>query len=144
VLRGPAEAAEFIHDSGFRRVLFCGYRGNGAFIFGVRSLDPDLNTIVIRGDKLPDSTFSPDALNGLIRQYGVDSVVLERTGMPEPWDTLSARSLPFLTEKEVVTMTGSDRDGTLSIYRVNDPTRVPESSLKAPISVLGRDVDLRF
>jgi hypothetical protein len=147
VLRGPAEAANFLHNSGFRRILFCGIRGNGAFIFGVRSADPQVSTIVIRGDKLPESTFTPEALNSLIRQYGVDSVVLERTpATPQPWDGLSASSLSFLSQEQTIAMTDSYhyRDGTLSIYRVTNPTHVPESHLKVPVSVLGRDVDLRF
>jgi hypothetical protein len=146
VLRGPAEAAMSLHKGGFRRILYCGTLGNGAFIFAVRSVDPGLDTIVIRGDKLADATFNPDALNSLIQRYGVDSVVLEHTASWEPWDRLSAGSLPFLSLQQVVIMTDSDhyRDGTLSLYRVNTPTHVPESSLKVPISILGRDVDLRF
>jgi hypothetical protein len=90
--------------------------------------------------------FKPAAINSFIEHYGIDSVVLERTGKSEPWDALSASSLPFLSQQQVVTMTDSDhyRDGTLTLYRVNNPTHVPESSLKMHISVLGRDVDLRF
>jgi len=146
VLRGPAEAASSAHDAGYRRILFCGALANGAFIFATRRVDPSLSTIVIRGDKLPEEVFTPNALNSMIRLYGVDSVVLERTGKAQPWDALSPPTLAFLSEQRVVAMTDSDhyRDGTLTIYRVDNPTHVPESSLRVPISVLGRDVDLRF
>jgi hypothetical protein len=145
-LHGPAEAAKYLHGAGYRRVMFCGNGGNGAFIFAIRSVDPELSTIVIRGDKLDAGTFAPEQLNSFVRQYGVDSVVFERTANPQAWDTLIAGVLPFLSQERVVPMTDSDhfRDGTLSIYRVKEPTKVPETSLQIPISVLGRNVDLRF
>ena len=41
-----------------RRVLYCGGKTNGHFIFEVRQLDPNLRTIVIRCDKLPQSCFT--------------------------------------------------------------------------------------
>jgi hypothetical protein len=145
-LHGPEEAAKYLHGAGYGRVLFCGNGGNGAFIFAIRSFDPELSTIVIRGDKLNEVTFVPEQLNSFIRQYGIDSVVFERTAKPQVWDGLTASVLPFLSQERVVAMTDTDhfRDGTLSIYRVKEPTKVPESSLQIPISVLGRDVDLRF
>src|SRR5215469_9091202 len=146
VLRGPTEAAEYLQEAGLHRILFCGNLSNGAFIFAVRSIDPRLSTIVIRGDKLPETVFSPDALNSLVRQYGVDSVVLEHTVEPQAWDALSPQRLPSLSEERVVTMTDSNhyRDGTLTIYRVKSPTHVPESSIQVPISVLCTDLDLRL
>jgi 4-amino-4-deoxy-L-arabinose transferase-like glycosyltransferase len=146
VLRGPAEAAQSLHDAGYRRTLFCGTLANGAFIFAVRSFDPSLNTIVIRGDKLPASTVTPEALNSLIRKYGIDSVVLEHVELPEPWDQLSPETMPFLSRQRVVTMADTDHymEGTLSIYRVISPTNVPDTTLKIPSPVIGRDVDLHF
>jgi hypothetical protein len=145
-LHGPAEAAKYVHDSGHRRILFCGSLSNGAFIFAIRSFDPQLSTIVIRCDKLAEDTFVPEHLNSLVRRYGIDSVILERTANPQAWDALGAGVLPFLSQEKLVSMTDTDhyRDGTLSIYRVKDPTNVPENTLKVPISVLGRDVDLHF
>jgi len=145
-LRGPAEAAKLLCDAGHRRILYCGAGSNGAFIFAVRSVDPELRTIVVRGDKLAEGTFIPERLSTFIKQYGIDSVVLQRTNAPEAWDALSAQNLPFLSPERVLELGDSDHrmDGTLSIYRVKDPTTVPERSLRVPISVLGRDVDLRF
>lgn len=145
-LHGPTEAARFAHDAGYRRILFCGNGGNGAFIFATRSFDPELSTIVVRGDKLAPATFVPERLNFFIRQYGIDSVVFERTNNSQAWDSLPVGTLPFLLQERVVTMTDTDhfRDGTIAIFRVKEPTKVPESSLQTPISVLGRDVDLRF
>lgn len=146
VLRGPAEAAKSLHDAGFRRILFCGTLGNGAFIFAARSVDPGLSTVVIRGDKLPESTFSPGALDSLLRQYGIDAVVLEHTAGPEPWDGLSPGGMPFLAQQQAIIMSDTIhyREGTLSLYRVINPTHVPDATLKVPSSILGRDVDLRF
>lgn len=145
LVRGPAEAARMVHDAGHRRILFCG-NSNGAFVFAARSSDPDLETIVVRGDKLSASTFAPEQLNAFIKRYGIDSVVLERTTNLQAWDSLSAEALPFLSPERVLEMSDSDhwQDGSLSLYRVKDPTTVPKSSLQVPISVLGRSVDLQF
>jgi hypothetical protein len=145
-LRGPDEVANIVHDSGHRRLLYCGDSTNGAFIFAVRSNDSTLSTIVIRGDKLPDGTFAPEQLKGFVLRYGIDAVVLERTDHPQAWDELSSETLPFLSLERVLPLTDSDHqvNGSLSIYRVPNPSRVPESSLPVPITVLGRDVELRF
>jgi hypothetical protein len=145
-LRGPDEVAHILHDRGHRRLLYCGGSTNGAFIFAVRSNDPPLSTIVIRGDKLPEGTFAPEQLRGFIQQYGIDAVVLERTDHPQAWDELSSEALPFLSFERVLPLTDSDHEmsGALSIYRVPNPSKVPESSLRVPISVLGRNVELRF
>lgn len=145
-LHGPSEAAKVLHDAGHRRILFCGASANGAFIFAIRRYDPAFNTIVVRGDKLAANTFTPEQLSNLIQRYGLDSVVLEHSSYVQPWDALSAESLPFLSPESVVSVSDTDHthDATLFLYRVKDPTTVPESSLRVPISVLGRDVDLRF
>jgi hypothetical protein len=145
-LRGPAEVANILHDSGHRRLLYCGGSTNGAFIFAVRTNDSTLSTIVIRGDKLPEDTFAPEQLRGFVTRYGIDAVVLERMDYPQAWDELSSGTLPFLSFERVLQVTDSDHQmsGSLSIYRVPNPSNVPESSLSVPISVLGRDVELRF
>jgi hypothetical protein len=145
-LRGPNEAASFLHASGHRRVLFCGGTSNGAFIFAVRSHDPGLTTIVLRGDKLPDSTFTPQQLNHFVQQYGIDSVVLERTALPQAWDGLSASNLQFLAMERVLQMADTEvlRNGSLSIYRVLNPSTVPATSLQVPIPILGRDVEVQL
>ena len=145
-LRGPAEVAKILHDSGHRRLLYCGGSTNGAFIFAVRTNDSTLSTIVIRGDKLPEGTFDPEQLRGFVSRYGIDAVVLERTDRPQAWDELSSETLPFLSFERVVPLTDSDHQmsGSLLVYRVPNPSKVPESSLPVPISVLGRDVELRF
>jgi len=145
-LRGPAEVASILHDSRHRRLLYCGSSSNGAFIFAVRTNDPSLSTIVIRGDKLPESTFAPEQLRAFVQRYGIDAVVLERTDHPQAWDELSPETLPFLSFERALPMTDSDKQmsGSLSIYRVPNPSKVPESSLPVPIGVLGRDIELRF
>ena len=145
-LRGPAEVAKILHDSGHRRLLYCGGSTNGAFIFAVRTNDSTLSTIVIRGDKLPEGTFDPEQLRGFVSRYGIEAVVLERTDRPQAWDDLSSETLPFLSFERVVPLTDSDHQmsGSLLVYRVPNPSKVPESSLPVPISVLGRDVELRF
>jgi 4-amino-4-deoxy-L-arabinose transferase-like glycosyltransferase len=145
-LRGPAEVANILHDSGHRRLLYCGGSTNGAFIFAVRTNDSTLSTIVIRGDKLPEDTFAPEQLKDFVTRYGIDAVVLERIDQPQAWDELSSETLPFLSFERVLQLTDSDHQmsGSLSIYRVPHPSKVPESSLSVPISVLGRDVELKF
>ena len=144
-LVGPSEAATFLHSNGYRRLLFCG-NSNGAFIFALRSNDPSLSSTVIRGDKLPDGIYLPEQLNAFISQYGIEAVVLERTKYGQPWDFLSPELLPFLSLQRIVPMTDSmnEKSGSLSVYRVLKPSKVPQESLKVPSSVLGRDVELRF
>src|SRR5215471_2007502 len=144
-LVGPSEAATFLHNNGYRRILFCG-NSNGAFIFALRSNDPSLSSTVIRGDKLPDSIYIPERLNAFISQYGIQAVVLERTKTGQPWDDLSPESLPFLSLQRIVPITDSTdkEDGSLSLYRVLKPSKFSHESLTVPSMVLGRDVELRF
>ena len=144
-LRGPTEAANFLHEGGYRRILYCG-ASNGAFTFAIRSKDPSLSTIIIRGDKLPDATFAPEQLSAFVWRYGIDAVVLESVPEPQAWNTLSPEALSFLSLERVVPVADSVRqtNGSLSIYRVSRPSKVSEDSLQVPISVLGREVELRF
>jgi hypothetical protein len=144
-LVGPSEAAMFLHNNGYRRLLFCG-NSNGAFIFALRSNDPSLSSTVIRGDKLPDGIYLPEQLNAFISQYGIEAVVLERTKYGQPWDYLSPEVLPFLSLQRVVPMTDStsERSGSLSLYRVLKPSKATHESLQVQSPVLGRDVELRF
>jgi 4-amino-4-deoxy-L-arabinose transferase-like glycosyltransferase len=144
-LVGPSEAALFLHNNGYRRILFCGVN-HSAFIFALRSDDPSLSSTVIRGDKLPDDTYLPEQLNAFISRYGIDAVVLDRTKFGQPWDDLSPELLPFLSLQRVVPMTDSTNEtsGSLSLYRVLKPSKVPPESLTVPSTVLGRDLELRF
>ena len=144
-LEGPSEAAMFLHNNGYRRLLYCG-ETNLAFIFGLRSNDPSLSSIVIRGDKLPDGIYLSEKLNAFISQYGIEAVVLEHTNQSHPWDSLSPEVLPFLSLQRVVPVIDStnENSGSLLLYRVLKPSKVPSNSLKVPITVLGRDVELRF
>lgn len=145
-LHGPFEAAHFVESQNYRRVLYCGEIGNGAFIFAIRQEDPSLSKIVIRGDKLPATTFEPKQLAVFLQRYGVQSVIFERTGRPEPWDSLHAESLTFLSQERNFAMSGTElpNDSALKVYRVANPSTVPENSLQLPISVLGRDVEVEF
>jgi hypothetical protein len=127
-LRGPAEVANILHVSGHRRLLYCGGSTNGAFIFAVRTNDPSLSTIVIRGDKLADSTFAPEELRTFVQRYGIDAVVLERTAHPQPRADLTLQTSQFTPLEQVLHVTDSDHQmsGSLSVYRVPNPSKVPE------------------
>jgi Dolichyl-phosphate-mannose-protein mannosyltransferase len=144
-LAGPSEAATFLHNNGYRRLLYCGI-SHSAFIFALRSNDRSLSSTVIRGDKLPDDIFVPERLNAFISKYGIDAVVLERTKYHQPWNALSPELLPFLSLQTVVAVTDStgQMTGSLSLYRVLKPSKVLNDSLTVPSSVLGRDVELKF
>ena len=142
-LRGPDEAAKVLFDGGYRRILYCG-NANGAFIFGVRSNDSSLATIVIRGDKLPLQTFDSGQLEEFVKLYGIDAVVLEESAKAQPWDSLENLSFWSLLRVLPVSDSEGEMSGSLFIYGINNPTTVPESSLQIPISVLGRDVIVQF
>jgi hypothetical protein len=135
----------FLHNNGYRRLLYCG-DSDGAFIFALRSNDPSLSSTVIRGGQLPDDIYLPEQLNAFISQYGIEAVVLEHTTPGEPWDDLSPELLPFLSLQRVVPMTDStnERSGSLSLYRVLKQSKVSHGSLKVPIPMLARDVELKF
>lgn len=145
LLRGPAEAARILVSAGSPRVLYCG-EANGSFIFTVRTLDPRLRTIVVRGDKLPESTFTPENLESFAHRYGIHHLVLERSKEPAPWDRFRASPLPSMVLERTIPSVASQKylNSDLMIYRFTNPSPHPENVLKSFSRVLGREWEVRF
>ena len=144
-LSGPAQAADVVMKNGPGRVLYCG-DADGNFIFGVRSLDPDLREVVITGQKLPNDIFSPDRFEAFARGYGVNTVVLERGPRKQAWDRLDASPSPSMVfEQEIpVTSSFSRWKGSLRVYRFSNPAQDPRDTLRVPLPKLGEDLTVRF
>ncbi len=137
-LRGPREAATLLVRAGARRILYTGV-ANGHFIFDVRTLDPTLQTVVIRGDKLPRSLFDSNHLDEFVQAYGVDYVVYQTSpsfGMPSISFPLVAR-IPVDSSERYLR-------GSLSIYRTGAANKNPKHQLSVGINSLGRRLDLEF
>jgi hypothetical protein len=131
-------------------VLYCGLT-NGNFIFTVRSLDPQLHTVVIRGDKLPETIFSPEEFEDFAHRYGINYIVLEHApnppaGWTAPWEQLRTQPTPsMIFEREIpLTSSTTEYNGELRIYRFTNPSPTPESTLKLPIPKIKNDFEVKF
>jgi 4-amino-4-deoxy-L-arabinose transferase-like glycosyltransferase len=144
-MRGPSEAARKVVSAAPGRVLYCG-QTDGSFIFAVRSLDPDLRTVVIRGDKLSRSTFDPVQFEDFAHRYGIRHIVLESTPAGSPWDRLRASPSPSMVLEQEIPLACSQRrwNGDLRVYRFTNPSPNPDNTLKLPIPVIGSDLEARF
>ena len=144
-MTGPAEVAAAMIDGSPKRVLYCGTT-DGSFIFETRRRDPNLRTIVITGDKLPASTFSPEKLEQFASRYGVSYVVIEKATRPQVWDNLGAHPTPSMVLEHMVPLASSNArwNGSLAIYRFTRPSATPASTLELPLSRIGGHIDARF
>jgi len=144
-LRGPSDAARAVVTGNAQRVLYCG-RTNGSFIFAVRTLDPSLQTVVIRGDKLPPELFQAARFEEFAARYGIKRIVLEQTPVPVSWDLLLMQpSASMRLERDIplVSSTAAN-NGRLRIYRFINPDPNPRSTITLPNRIMGRDVQLHF
>ncbi len=117
----------------------------------MRSLDPHLRTIIIRGDKLPATMFALETFESFAHRYGINYVVLEHTELsqwegPMPWDELRVMPSASMVLERDVLMTSSETNlnGELRIYRFTNPARNPEDSLRLVIPKIGGAFDARF
>ncbi|MDQ3821261.1 MAG: hypothetical protein M3362_26775, partial [Acidobacteriota bacterium] len=149
-LHGPAEAAQLVEGAKPDRVLYCG-RTNGNFIFTTRTIDPQHHTVVIRGDKLPESIYTPEEFEDFAHRYGINYIVFERTEKVSedwtmPWESLRQRPTPSMAFEREIQLSSSDSDfnGELRIYRFTNPSANPESTLKLPIPKIKGDFEMNF
>ncbi len=145
-LDGPRDAAAAVLANSPRRILYCGPRTDGNFIFAIRSMDPDRRVIILRGDKLPPPTFARDAFEKFANRYGIESIVLEEIPMPAPWDPLPRAPAPSMILQKEVRLASSDAaaNGVLRIYRFTNPSPDPERVITVPVSRIGAEVQGRF
>jgi hypothetical protein len=153
-LHGPSQAAQCVVTGLPNRVLYCG-QTDGSFIFSVRSLDPALKTVVIRGEKLPASTFVTDEFETFAHRYGINYIVLEQTAeysswtsaeAPKAWNLLRLSPSPSMVLEHVIPLTSSRKffNGNLHVYRFTNPSPTPESLIKVPVKLLKDNFDIQF
>ncbi len=146
MLRGPGEAAAEIVNGKPQRVLYCG-SADGNFVLGVRIADPQLQTTVVSGEKLPESVLQPAAFEQFARRYGIAHVVIERTGRAQVCDALRASPAPSMVlEREIPMRSSLPRwdGGSLSVYRFLNPSPTPDDTLMIAVPKIGADVDVKF
>jgi hypothetical protein len=137
--RGPEAVAARIVDGQARRILYCGVT-DGHFVLAVRSRDPNLNTVVIRGDKLPDDTFDAETLTAFLRDYGISHLVVERSARPAAWDTTEFASVARLAHIATEPLHSSMRllsGGELRVYRFDAPSANPARRLNVRLGQMG-------
>ncbi len=144
-MRGPSEVASLLVNGAPQRILYCGST-DGNFVFSARTRDPNFNTVVIAGDKLPAETFTPENLDKFVAQYKVRYVVVERTNRVQAADSLidkPASSMTFL--QDVPLSSSSPRwQGKLRIYRVRQFGSAPAGNLFIPLPKAGTQVEVQY
>jgi hypothetical protein len=147
-LYGPAEAASVIRDPAASRVVYCGHT-DGAFIFSARAAEPDgaAGPAILRGDKLPASTFNPAEFEDFAHRYGIGYVILERTANRRPWDALRASPSASMVLVRTIRQSASTAvvpSGELYVYRFTNPASDPESTLTIPVGKLRSAIELKL
>jgi hypothetical protein len=133
-LPGPVESARVMITQRATRVLYCG-ETDGQFIFALRSIGGPSSPIVIRGQKLSADVFTSAGLERFAHDYGISHVVLERTGVRQPWDQLDVKEVRWLRPYGDIRLGGAIND-TLHLYRFIDPSPTPLNTLTVPTSKL--------
>jgi len=134
VQRGPAEASIRIATDHPARVLYAG-EADGQFVFALRSASNEL-PIVIRGDKLPSSTFDTNRFETFAKDYGVTHVVLEDLHKPTAWEHLFTQPPPSMIPIGQIAMSGL-RNGSLHLYRFTNRSPHPEAQLEIQTTKFG-------
>jgi len=136
----PIQLARTIKDRVSRRLIYCG-DNVGYLAVGMRFLDPDSRTIMIRGDKLDPAIFTPEGFEHFAWRYGVDTVVLEPGRKHHPWDFLVASPSPSMVRERVIS-DPKDTQHEILIFDFTNPSSQPESSLDIPIMSRGPSLNL--
>jgi len=127
----PIQLARTIKDRVSRRLIYCG-DNVGFLAVGIRFLDPDSRTILIRGDKLDPVIFTPEGFEHFAWRYGVDTVVIESGRKHHPWDFLVASPSPSMVPQRVVSHPTDTQHPSL-IFDFTNPSSHPESCLDIPV-----------
>ncbi|HEY6340882.1 MAG TPA: glycosyltransferase family 39 protein [Bryobacteraceae bacterium] len=146
-LRGPAEAAALVTESGTARVLYAG-EADGNFIFAVRSRDPNMQTTVIPAEKLPASTFGPEALERFCRHFGINWIVLEDVPLVhEKWSSMAASPAPSMRLERSFPLESSRtrwQNGRIQIYRFAAPFDPGGGVLELPVRKLDHPIKIKL
>lgn len=141
-LRGVSQAAAL---AGPGRVLYCG-NANGSFIFSLRSREPGLETIVIRGDKLPEQIFRADEFEQFARRFGIRQIFLQKNHAAMPWDGLIHAPAPSMQLDRRIAVESSEPRyrGDIWVYRFKNPSPTPERKLVLRSELTGKPEQLLF
>lgn len=145
-VEGFYAAVRSVREMDAKRVFLCSATRNGTFTTGLRTMDPRLDTIVIRGDALPNDFFDPAKLPVFLHDYGIDAVVIEDTPADEPWDNLRPEAIPSLKVRRTFPVKAQNvAGGELVVYEHTNPSPSPKNSLKLGSTMVGGglEVDLR-
>jgi len=144
-VRGPGRAAALVMQNHPARILYCGFN-DGDFLFAVRELDPGAKTIVIRGDKLPRETFTPQAMERFARDYGVEYIVIERIHYPRKWTRLAedpAPSMQWLASVRVASSMHFE-NGETKVFRFLRPSPTPKTTLQVRSDLVKSGLQVDF
>jgi Dolichyl-phosphate-mannose-protein mannosyltransferase len=145
-LRGPAEAAALVTESGPARVLYAG-EADGNFVFAVRSHDPNLQTTVIPAGKLPASTFGPEAMERFCRHFGINWIVLEDVPAVHDWSSMTASPAPSMRLERSFPLESSRtrwKSGRIQVYRFTAPADPGGGVLELPVHKLDRPIEIKL
>ncbi len=139
-LHGPSQAAALVVTGKPQRVLYCGST-DGNFIFAVRSLDGNLQTTVIPGEKLPHGSLTASGLKEFGRIHRIDRVVVERSAWNQACSELDIKSSSLHLEHSVPLSSSRPRwHGLLSIYRFSNGPVESDRTLKIPVPRIGAEI----
>ena len=145
-LRGPAEAAALITESGPARVLYAG-EADGNFIFAVRTRDPNMRTTVVPAGKLPASTFGPEALERFCRHFGINWIVVEDVPEVHNWSSMAASPTPSMRLDRSLPLESNRtrwKSGRIQVYRFTAPADPGGGVLEIPVRKLDRPIELKL
>jgi Dolichyl-phosphate-mannose-protein mannosyltransferase len=145
-LRGPGEAAALVTESGPARVLYAG-EADGNFIFAVRSRNPNLQTTVVPAEKLPASTFDPEALERFCRHFGINWIVLEDVPVVHKWSSMAASPAPSMRLERSFPLESSRtrwKNGRIQVYRFTAPLDPGGGVLELPVRKLDRPIEIKL
>jgi 4-amino-4-deoxy-L-arabinose transferase-like glycosyltransferase len=141
---GPAEAVDGLLEGGPHRVLYCGSVMAGNFIFKVRTLDPDRQNWVLRGDKF-GTKLSPAEVDDIAHRFGVDRIVIPKAATPQPCDSVPGQEPATMQLIREVPMpsTAPNWQGNIYVYRFTNPSPNPENTLKIRTKT-SKDMEVSF
>jgi len=145
------QIARNLKDCNPRRLAYCGQYIQEVAM-ALRLISPDSRTIIIRGDKLDPTLFTPEHFEDFIRRYGIDMVVVEPGKMPKPfdpnlhdapWNALAVQAAPSMVLTKVFPAVVVDTYDA-SMFAVKNPTNPTESAIGVNIGHTNFVIDVNL
>lgn len=134
-ITGPELVARDLAKLRPARVLYGGLT-DGHFVFAMRCEAGTDGTIILRADKIADSTFVSHNFELFAHRFGIEYIVFERTSEQTAWKDLVATPSPSMVLQAIIPLKSSQRrfNGKLYVYRFSNPAPNPESVLSIKIN----------